>query len=163
MMPAHDRAVLADELARTGRREQFHRSTSTVRSRLAGPALLIYYAPALIQHAKAEQCLDALRVLAAVFRAARILFPLGEFHMEETVIIRIDVLKVHTPRDIVAQSPWHLKRTSAEYAEAIFGEPNEEDCCSVIIEMPEIEETVPLETRGMPPLSIRLSCSSPDQ
>merc|ERR1712217_1003866 len=92
------------------------------------------------------------------------LFPLGEFHMEETVIIRIDFLKVHTPKDIVAQSPWHLKRTSAEYAEAIFGEPNEDDDCSVIIDMPEIEETVPLETRGMPPLAtMRLSCSSPDQ
>lgn len=84
---------------------------------MRGPAILIYYAPALLQKAGAAKCFDALRVLADVFRAARVLFPLEESRVEDTVIIRIDALKVLYPEQVWAQGPWHLRRTSDTDAE----------------------------------------------
>lgn len=117
-LPKDDAKVLALELARTGCKEQFLCAPAHLTSE--GPALLIYYAPALVQKAHSRECYDALRVLASVCRAARRVFPLCESRVEETVTIRIDALKVLSPTDIIKQRPWHMRRTSAVDAE-VFG------------------------------------------
>merc|ERR1712125_284078 len=117
-LPFNDHVTLTEELARTGCREQFITAPAAIKNNLGGPALLIYYAPALLQRAKATKCAEALRVLAAVFRAARDLFPLSQFELQKSVTVRIDVLKVLDPIQIRDSGPWHLRRTSSIDAEA---------------------------------------------
>ncbi|CAK9074275.1 Mitogen-activated protein kinase kinase kinase 3 [Durusdinium trenchii] len=58
-----------------------------------GPAILVYYAPALMQKAGRKNPYGALRILAEVFRQARALWPLSDSDAEKTVLLRIDVLK----------------------------------------------------------------------
>merc|ERR1712079_409462 len=65
-LPRADCDTLAHELARTGCVAQFSRAPHLVKASPSGPALLIYYAPALLQKAGSGLCLQALRVLAAV-------------------------------------------------------------------------------------------------
>lgn len=120
-LPSEDSNTLSLELARTGCTEQFKQAPSCVKP--SGPALLIYYAPALLQKAGATECFEALRILAAVFRAARHLFPLSVANAEVTATIRIDALKIHTPVEILNNGVWHLRRTSAVDAEAVSGKP----------------------------------------
>jgi len=87
-----DMAVLDEELARTGCPDQsFAREDGKVPE--GGPAILVYYAPALMQKAGAADPCGALTVLADVFRQARALFPLEPARTAETVIVRIDTLK----------------------------------------------------------------------
>lgn len=138
-----DREVLAEELSRTGRREQFQRAPASVQSNICGPALLVYYAPALVQKAKAEQGVAALHLLAAVFRSARCLFPLGTARIEESVIIRIDELKVLTPSEIEGAAPWHLQLTSGMDAEARRGSPPDCNCVEILFSGQEPELTQP--------------------
>jgi len=113
-LPPQDRDLLAAELARTGLRAQFVRAPADVAERPVGPALLVYYAPALIQTAGAAFVGEALKVLAAVCRASRELFPLEAAlqAVESTVVIRIDALKALTPAEVDAGGPWLLQRTS---------------------------------------------------
>ncbi|CAK0866711.1 unnamed protein product [Prorocentrum cordatum] len=113
-LPPQDRDVLAAELARTGLQAQFARAPAEVREQPLGPALLVYYGPALIQTAGREHLGAALRVLAAVFRAARELFPLDGAPQaaQSTAVIRIDALKALTPAEVAAGGPWLLQRTS---------------------------------------------------
>merc|ERR550525_1506269 len=75
-MPAGEYSLLAAELARTGHRDQFKQAPRAVCESPAGPAIFVYYAPALVQKAGAAQAGNALLILAAVFRAARQIFPL---------------------------------------------------------------------------------------
>ncbi|CAK0793295.1 unnamed protein product [Prorocentrum cordatum] len=114
-LPPQDRDLLAAELARTGLRAQFVRAPADVAERPVGPALLVYYAPALIQTAGAAFVGEALKVLAAVCRASRELFPLEAAlqAVESTVVIRIDALKALTPPEVAAGGPWLLQRMSA--------------------------------------------------
>jgi hypothetical protein len=113
-LPSQDRDLLATEMARTGLQAQFASAPAEVCERPVGPALLVYYAPALIQTAGPEHVGGALLVLAAVFRAARDLFPLEATPqaVESTVVIRIDALKALTPPEVCAGGPWVLQRTS---------------------------------------------------
>jgi len=135
-LPREDHQVLSDEMASSGCREQFVRSPEKFRrSRAVGPALLIYYAPALIQKATSQYCFEALRVLAAICRAARKLFPVTEEGSASWVTIRIDVLKVLTPHEIEAGMPWHLRRTSSVDAEVVRG-PNQLKGLSVSLTLP---------------------------
>merc|ERR1712224_1174208 len=57
-LPPEHRILLAEELARTGCKDQFERAPSNMKS--AGPAILIYYAPAILQKAQARECYEAL-------------------------------------------------------------------------------------------------------
>jgi len=125
-LPCADRDTLAHELARTGCLTQFSRAPHIVKAKPSGPALLIYYAPALLQKAHSDLCFQALRVLAAVCRAARILFPLDDTKVETVVTIRIDALKVLSPKDILSGGPWYLKSTSSVDAEVASGATAEE-------------------------------------
>merc|ERR1712087_213901 len=59
--------LLIREMSRTGCEENFKCGPGEVGALSEGPALLVYYAPALIQKAKETQCAAALQVLAAVY------------------------------------------------------------------------------------------------
>lgn len=122
-MDDEEREVLAWELALTGLRQQFEGAPLWVKEEPAGPAFLVYYAPALLQKAGAKQVTEALLVLAAVYRAARKLFPLdvSPQAVESTVTVRIDALKVFTPEEILANGPWHLRASSNALIEAVCG------------------------------------------
>jgi len=121
-LPWPERQLLSEEMARTGHKDQFKRSPDIVRSDVRGPALLVYYAPALIQKATAVECYDALLVLAAACRAARRIFPLETKSMENTATLRIDALKVLKPSEIALESEWNIRRTGDMDAEVIKGE-----------------------------------------
>jgi hypothetical protein len=126
-MAPDERDVLATEFARTGLRQQFQNGPAPLLSSPAGPALLIYYSPALLQKAGAAEVLEGLRVLVSVLRAARDLFPLtytGD-GVETFVVIRIDALKVLSPADIVGH--WHLRLTSDSEAEVCAGPADADD------------------------------------
>jgi len=113
--------VIGCELARTACKEQFIDAPEAVRHCPEGPALLVYYAPALIQKAGAAEARQGLIILSCVFRAARQMFPLSKHHCEESVTIRIDVLKSLKPSEI-RQNIWFLKQTSGNSAEVVAGE-----------------------------------------
>eukprot|EP00971_Amphidinium_carterae_P264893 5254501-Amphidinium_carterae.1 len=113
--------VLGCELARTACKEQFIEAPEIVRHSLEGPALLAYYAPALIQKAGSAEAREALIVLARVLQAARQMFPLSKSHCEESATIRIEVLKALKPADIKKQI-WFLKQTTGNSAEVVAGE-----------------------------------------
>eukprot|EP00931_Biecheleriopsis_adriatica_P021050 TRINITY_DN13886_c0_g1_i1.p1 TRINITY_DN13886_c0_g1~~TRINITY_DN13886_c0_g1_i1.p1 ORF type:complete len:1262 (+),score=289.72 TRINITY_DN13886_c0_g1_i1:34-3819(+) len=92
-LPSADRQVLCTELAMTSCHDQ-----DFVRDNLhekRGPAILVYYSPALMQKAGRKDPQGAMRILAEVFRAARALWPLSlaEKDVDRHVTVRIDVLK----------------------------------------------------------------------
>ena len=120
LLPAEDQTCLAEEFARTGHRVQFQRAPASVTSVPRGPALMVYYAPALLQKAGAKEALEALVVLAAVLRSARRLFPCRVGGIESTATVRIDALKVLTPSTI-AQTKWYVSRIGEFDAEVIEG------------------------------------------
>ena len=119
-LPAEKRDILLMELARTGTKMSFELAPDVLRDAPAGPTLFIYYGPALLQKAGAAHIADALSLLAAVFHAARKLFPLepNSTGAEIVVTIRIDKLKIATLPELVQQGPWYIQRTGRLDAEA---------------------------------------------
>jgi hypothetical protein len=117
-----DRDVLDYELALTGchnqcySSEDYHQREDYHQSPDKGPALLVYYAPALLQKAGATDPSGALIVLAEVFRQARCLYPLEHDQVSETVTVRIDALKELPIATIHQRSMngevWILQKTS---------------------------------------------------
>jgi len=108
-----DRDVLDQELARTGCGGQ--RYTRDPLHVSAGPALLVYYAPALMQKNCTSDPEGALRVLAEVLRQGRNLWPLDENAVGQTVTLQIHVLKdleVQTMKVLQAGEFWTLSRNS---------------------------------------------------
>jgi hypothetical protein len=87
-----DKALLAHELALTGAEGQ---NFSTAMGSTGGPALLVYYGPALLQ--RNVKCFEdltlALWVLCQVLRAARRLWPLWVEMQGSTVTVQIAELK----------------------------------------------------------------------
>ena len=88
-----DKAILTDELARTGIENQvFSRGPSWKQA--FGPAFLVYYSPAFVRSLAPVDAYSALQILAEVYRRARALWPLrpttGNAH---AVTLRIDQLK----------------------------------------------------------------------
>merc|ERR1712008_14302 len=123
-LPDAERKLLSIELARTACRQQFKEAPLELRAAVpGGPALLVYYAPALVQKAGPAHVRQALIVLAEVLATARRLFPLDSNNFERIACIRIDALKVLTPEEIENARPWHLRRTSPLDAEAARGLP----------------------------------------
>ena len=108
LLPPSDKTCLTEELARTGHKVQFQRAPASVTSVPQGPALMVHYAPALLQKAGATEALEALMVLAAVFRAARRFFPCQVGSVESTATIRIDALKVLKPSTIAQKKEWNV-------------------------------------------------------
>ena len=106
-LPASDRAILADEMARTGIAGQsFSRGPADLprpgsgsfnhhrSGPVLGPALLVYYSPAFLRNMAPLHTYAALKMLAEVYHRARELWPLrptvGNAH---SVTVRIDQLK----------------------------------------------------------------------
>merc|ERR1712060_855853 len=90
-----DQLVLSEELAITGCRGQSYERETLEDSNCfgKGPAILVYYAPALMQRSGKTDPKGAMAVLAAVFRQARELWPLCEEDADKSVTVRIDNLK----------------------------------------------------------------------
>jgi hypothetical protein len=143
-----DQDVIAYEMALTGCRQQFRSAPGRLRGHNAGPAILVYYAPALVQKAGAAGAGEALSILASVFRAARDLFPLrnSSCECEKWVTVRIDKLKVLTPTDIHEKGAWHLKRVSEGEAEAELGKAPDDayETCAPILPGPSAQEERPM-------------------
>jgi len=117
-----ERHVLALEMARTGIDGQSY-STSP---QPGGPAFLVYYSPAFLRES-VEGVPFALSVLAAVYQAARNLFPLSDDSIESgrSVTVRIDKLKgCGDARSVIALCnegfTWILKRVSNQEAEVQY-------------------------------------------
>lgn len=88
-----DRSILSEEMARTGIEKQvFDRGPAF--KQMFGPAFLVYYSPAFLRNLTPSSALEALRILAEVYRRARELWPLrpstGNAH---AVTVRIDQIK----------------------------------------------------------------------
>jgi hypothetical protein len=97
-LPEEDKQILSNELAMTGIQDQsFERESLSSESKYAqrGPAILVYYSPALMQKAGRTNPRGALLVLAEVIRQARELWPLSldPNQVNRTVTVRIDALK----------------------------------------------------------------------
>mmetsp|Transcript_1686 Transcript_1686/g.3144 ORF Transcript_1686/g.3144 Transcript_1686/m.3144 type:complete len:198 (-) Transcript_1686:1174-1767(-) len=88
-----DRRVLSDEMAMTGNQHQQFERDGFRETR--GPAILVYYSPALMQKSGKKDPVGALKVLAEVFRQARTLWPLtmDPEDVDRSVTVRIDMLK----------------------------------------------------------------------
>ncbi|CAK0871302.1 unnamed protein product, partial [Prorocentrum cordatum] len=118
-----DREQLEVELAVSGCSGQSYRrepSQALCPSSEGGPAILVYYAPALMQKAGAADPCGALVLLADILRQARGLFPLRKDKASETVLVRIDALKELQVSAIRQPSQpgdvWVLHRTSTKEA-----------------------------------------------
>jgi hypothetical protein len=97
LLPDEDRQLLSEEMAMTGISDQtFERdSLADTRYESKGPAILVYYSPALLQKSGRADPRGALMVLAEVFRQARELWPLSNSSVQanRTVTVRVDALK----------------------------------------------------------------------
>eukprot|EP00930_Biecheleria_cincta_P041881 TRINITY_DN28786_c0_g1_i1.p1 TRINITY_DN28786_c0_g1~~TRINITY_DN28786_c0_g1_i1.p1 ORF type:complete len:1195 (-),score=241.76 TRINITY_DN28786_c0_g1_i1:65-3565(-) len=122
---AEDKEVLANELTRTARAEQFFELALKVEE--GGPAFLVYYAPALMQKNCGLDPEGALIVLAEILRHARAIWPLQESAADDTVIIQIDVLKGFHIAELLDQPRpgecWVLKRQQNEINATVCKEP----------------------------------------
>jgi len=113
-----DREVLCTEMSLTGCKKQEFR-TAPERSRSVGPALLVYYAPALMQKAGRSDPSKALSILAEVFRSGRQLWPFDPGAVDQTVTVRIDTLKELEASAILERQDglsWVMDRTSGKDA-----------------------------------------------
>jgi len=109
-----DRLVLETELAIPGCVGQ-HYARETQPEDARGPAILVYYGPALLQRVGKQNPHVALKVLAEVFRQARVLWPFSQSAAGEFVIVRIDTLKeqdVHVLSQTDSDHIWVLGKTS---------------------------------------------------
>lgn len=89
-LPPVARAVLAVESARTGAVGQAYERTPVT----GGPALFVYYGPALLQRCTTgEEMFCALRCLAAVYHAARQLWPVRLNADSDVVLLEAGGLK----------------------------------------------------------------------
>lgn len=123
-VPREDLVVLEEELALTGCVGQAYKNEQVgLRTSVGspGPAILVYYAPALMQKAGKTDPVGALCVLADVFRQGRSLFPSNPARAGETIILRIDALKDLEVREIrESASPgdvWVLEKVSSKDAQ----------------------------------------------
>jgi len=116
-LPEEDREVLSTEMSTV---DIWKQGWSREKSEYGGPAILVYYAPALMQKAGKQDPRGALLVLADVFRQARSLWPRSEACGSWWVSVRVDQLKELTVREIRESNPskaWALARlTSREGA-----------------------------------------------
>jgi len=121
VLSVEDREVLFTELSRTGCSDQVFCIEGITNNQPAqGPAILVYYGPALMQKNATVDPAGALAVLAEVFRQSRALWPLSEAQANETVIVRIDALKELQTTAMVQLDPgevWVLQRTSRQDAQ----------------------------------------------
>lgn len=137
LLPPEDSEVLNRELALTGCKEQlFSREQLPEGAVAMGPAILVYYAPALMQKAGRTDPAAALRILAELFRQARQFWPLIPSASGCSVTVRIDVLKELEVKMITAHSAgevWALEKTSSRDAEVKRATLGSEDLTSAFM------------------------------
>lgn len=99
-LPPRDQETLAEELSLTGCCDQ---SFSQNQQKQRGPAILLYYGPALMQKAGSADPYNTMRIIAEIFRTARQLWPLSEDQQlaDQTTILRIDALKELSAQEIL--------------------------------------------------------------
>jgi hypothetical protein len=118
-LPEEDKQLLSDELSMTGCQDQlYQREPGDHKYRSKGPALLIYYAPALLQTSGKKDPRGVLHILAEVYRQSRVLWPLEDDPdvANKSVIIRIDAIKDLDPSEITNPETgcnWLLARNSS--------------------------------------------------
>jgi hypothetical protein len=115
-LPQEERRILDMEFARTGCQGQGYVSDPLA---LAGPAFLVYYAPALLQKNSANNAFAALMVLAEVLKQARSMWPQEESAQGNHVIVRIDAVKeadLLTLPHLPAGEVWCLQRSNDKEA-----------------------------------------------
>lgn len=100
-LPVRDQETLAEELSLTGCQDQAF--SQMMQQRLKGPAILLYYGPALMQKAGSADPYNTMRIIAEIFRTARLLWPLTEDKewVGKTTILRIDALKELSAQEIL--------------------------------------------------------------
>ena len=76
LLGTSDRLVLATEMARTGLAGQSYALSPLPQSE--GPAILVYYSPAFLRTLAPQCTLEALQLLAEVYRRSRELWPLSK-------------------------------------------------------------------------------------
>lgn len=116
-LPVPLQRVLAEELARTGIGDQEHQASSAP----GGPALLLYYSPAVLQKCKGvAEMVQGLQLLATVCRGARELWPVRDKARGETSVINLAQIKANPMHDIVegtigeGKSVWALVQKNAK-------------------------------------------------
>jgi hypothetical protein len=122
-LPGEDREVLFDELSNV---DIWNQNWVREESEAKGPAILVYYAPALMQKASKEDPFKALMVLAEVLRQARVLWPLREEARSWWISVRVDQLKEQTLAEMGSPKDgkvWTIaKLTSREGAVQLAGQ-----------------------------------------
>jgi len=106
-LPEEDQQVLSMEMAMTGCSNQYYQRDDLSQSKVAakGPAILVYYSPALLQKSGRKDTRCTLIILAEIYRRARELWPLTSDDAERSVIVRIDALKDLEAEDILHADP----------------------------------------------------------
>lgn len=137
LLAPEDSEVLNRELALSGCKDQLFSCEEPPEGSVSmGPAILVYYAPALMQKAGRSDPSAALRILAELFRQARQFWPLAPSSAGSTVTVRIDVLKELEVKMITAHSAgevWALEKTSSRDAEVKRTALGSEDLTSAFI------------------------------
>jgi len=123
-LPGMSRWTLTAELSRAGCQKQ---GFSMCKPDSMGPAFMVYYGPALMQQNKESTRLTllALRLLAEVYRVARVLWPVAFDQDGVVVTIQVAELKTKTA-DVVIEMGMEAK--SEENKEAEDGEIVDCDC-----------------------------------
>merc|ERR1719291_855433 len=91
-----DRVVLYAEMALTGCTGQSYSADicpKEARESPYGPAFLIYYGPAFLQNMGTDSPAAKIRMLAEIYRRARVLWPAQPEKVAQSVTIRIDCIK----------------------------------------------------------------------
>jgi len=121
-----DQQVLCDEMSRTGFADQLYERSPS--SSADGPAFLIYYSPQLLRTLAPDTALEALNLLAEIYRRARELWPLEPVPLGadegsddlRTVTIRVDQLKKlsmeHIRQVYANNNSWLLCKRNAREA-----------------------------------------------
>jgi len=120
-LPAEDQRVLRLEMACTGCENQQYACDSLHNQPTcgAGPAILVYYGPALLQKAGKKDPKSALIILAEVYRRTRELWPLSQASAGKSVVVRIDALKELECSAVLQSQPgqiWVVAKTSGKDA-----------------------------------------------
>ena len=96
-LPPADQEVLGFEMGLTGCRDQNYAIHTQVQG---GPVFLVYYSPAFMRSATSKDASGGLRMLAEIYRQARVLWPFHPKKSSEHVTIRIEQIHMHLPDDI---------------------------------------------------------------
>mmetsp|Transcript_579 Transcript_579/g.1955 ORF Transcript_579/g.1955 Transcript_579/m.1955 type:complete len:626 (-) Transcript_579:317-2194(-) len=93
LLGPEDKRVLSEEMGRTGLVDQHYKHSRSRRS--DGPAILVYYSPHLLRTLLLDTALEALVILAEIYRCARQLWPLTPLigSQSHTVVVHVGHIK----------------------------------------------------------------------